>query len=341
MARQDIDTGTTANDGTGDTLRSAGTKINQNFIELYQTFGSDSNTLGTGNSFVEQGVQFQGTTNSTILTAQNSQTDVTITLGDSDGEVVTLSSDNIVYLRDSTGATSKIYYGNVFSAEPDLPNADTWHGMFAHVHYTGRGYYAHNGNWIRLLDSSTFSMREDLQLITPKIEGAIFDNSKNFEIISLENVGGSPVNNIKFQNALTGEAPTINVEGNDTDIDLKLEAKNAGGVKLSSALIYDAEVLGIGSDSALDSASNFYIFNSAGARRFKLHDGRASGEVKRFINRRNIDITLEVNSGKFETFAGTFNQVTIGERMAFTCLWDGIGQQWYVDRDSDIHLVFA
>ena len=103
----------------------------------------------------------------------------------------------------------------------------------------------------------------------------------------------------------------------------------------------NAQVLGISSDSALDSASNFYIFNSAGARRFKLHDGRASGEVKRFINRRNIDITLEVNPGRLETFAGTFNQVTIGEKMAFTCLWDGIGQQWYVDRDSDIHLVFA
>lgn len=80
MARQNIDTGTTANDGTGDTLRSAGTKINENFIELYQTFGLDSNTLGTGNSFVAEGVQFQGTTNTTILSAQDPQTDVTITL---------------------------------------------------------------------------------------------------------------------------------------------------------------------------------------------------------------------------------------------------------------------
>ena len=35
MARQEIGLGTTANDGTGDDLRTGGDKINDNFIELY------------------------------------------------------------------------------------------------------------------------------------------------------------------------------------------------------------------------------------------------------------------------------------------------------------------
>ena len=35
MAKQDLNLGTAANDGTGDDLRTAGTKINQNFTELY------------------------------------------------------------------------------------------------------------------------------------------------------------------------------------------------------------------------------------------------------------------------------------------------------------------
>ena len=43
MTRQVISTGTTANDGTGDTLRSAGTKINDNFEEIYQSLGDGSN----------------------------------------------------------------------------------------------------------------------------------------------------------------------------------------------------------------------------------------------------------------------------------------------------------
>lgn len=39
MARQNIGIGTTANDGTGDDLRTGGDKINDNFIELYSATG--------------------------------------------------------------------------------------------------------------------------------------------------------------------------------------------------------------------------------------------------------------------------------------------------------------
>ena len=35
MAQQSINLGTTANDGTGDTLRAAGLKVNSNFTEVY------------------------------------------------------------------------------------------------------------------------------------------------------------------------------------------------------------------------------------------------------------------------------------------------------------------
>lgn len=38
MAQQTISVGTVANDGSGDTLRSAGVKINANFTELYTDY---------------------------------------------------------------------------------------------------------------------------------------------------------------------------------------------------------------------------------------------------------------------------------------------------------------
>ena len=50
--------------------------------------------------------------------------------------------------------TGKIYYANMFATEGDLPNATTYHGMFAHVHATGAGYFAHGGNWIKLANNS-------------------------------------------------------------------------------------------------------------------------------------------------------------------------------------------
>ena len=37
----------------------------------------------------------------------------------------------------------------------DLPSAGSYHGMFAHVHATGRGYFAHAGNWYELVNKET------------------------------------------------------------------------------------------------------------------------------------------------------------------------------------------
>ena len=50
--------------------------------------------------------------------------------------------------------TGKILYSNVYSALVDLPSASTYHGMFAHVHATGKGYFAHGGSWIELANHS-------------------------------------------------------------------------------------------------------------------------------------------------------------------------------------------
>ena len=49
---------------------------------------------------------------------------------------------------------NKVLFANVYSALSDLPNASTYHGMFAHVHATGKGYFAHGGNWIELQNAS-------------------------------------------------------------------------------------------------------------------------------------------------------------------------------------------
>ena len=64
MALQTIGLGSSANDGTGDTLRSAGTKINANTGEIYARFGSGSangatlETDKTANILVGNGTKF-------------------------------------------------------------------------------------------------------------------------------------------------------------------------------------------------------------------------------------------------------------------------------------------
>ena len=55
---------------------------------------------------------------------------------------------------DIDGNGNKVLFGNVYSTTGDLPSASTYHGMFAHVHGTGKGYFAHAGNWVALANDS-------------------------------------------------------------------------------------------------------------------------------------------------------------------------------------------
>ena len=63
------------------------------------------------------------------------------------GSALNMGSNNIT-------TTGKILFANMYSTEGDLPSASTYHGMFAHVHGTEKAYFAHGGNWIKLLDEN-------------------------------------------------------------------------------------------------------------------------------------------------------------------------------------------
>ena len=55
---------------------------------------------------------------------------------------------------DIDGNGNKVLFANVYSSTSDLPSASTYHGMFAHVHGTGKGYFAHAGAWVELANQS-------------------------------------------------------------------------------------------------------------------------------------------------------------------------------------------
>jgi len=95
MGKQTINVGTTGNDGTGDDLRTAGNKINDNFTELYSdvrtlqvTTGATGTNLGV--TFDSNEIIFEGTADSfeTTLSVINPTKDNTINLPDSSGTLV-------------------------------------------------------------------------------------------------------------------------------------------------------------------------------------------------------------------------------------------------------------
>lgn len=92
MTRQNISTGTSANDGTGDTLRAAGTKINANFTELYTLLGGNADTLSSQISLGSDGIIFEGSSaddfETTLKVANPTSSDKTITFPDATGNVI-------------------------------------------------------------------------------------------------------------------------------------------------------------------------------------------------------------------------------------------------------------
>ena len=72
--------------------------------------------------------------------------------------------------RDIT-TTGKVYFSNNFADLTALSavSPTTYHGMFAHVHAEGHGYFAHAGAWIQLLDTgSSIGELADVDLsVTP------------------------------------------------------------------------------------------------------------------------------------------------------------------------------
>ena len=70
--------------------------------------------------------------------------------------------------------TGKLLYANHYDNLGDLPGASTYHGMFAHVHGTGKGYFAHAGAWTELLDvNSSMADLGDVDLTVAPTDGQV------------------------------------------------------------------------------------------------------------------------------------------------------------------------
>ena len=83
--------------------------------------------------------------------------------------------------------TGKIYYANMFSQLSDLPSASTYHGMFAHVHATGKGYYAHAGAWVELANQTDLTTATNTaNAALPKAGGALSGDVTNTSTGSLQ-----------------------------------------------------------------------------------------------------------------------------------------------------------
>ena len=120
MAYQALGLGSSANDGTGDDLRTGGDKINDNFVEIYTKLGTgtaltsgisaDATTVTLTSPEISGSIIFEGATadaNETTLAVTDPTADRTITLPDATGTVL---------------LDSKIEFANAGSIDDDSQN---------------------------------------------------------------------------------------------------------------------------------------------------------------------------------------------------------------------------
>lgn len=119
MTRQTISIGSSANDGTGDTLRSAGTKINDNFGELFHRLGGDSDTLSSQITLEDSSIVFEGSATDafeTRLSVVNPTADREVQIPDLGGVLVVESGSQTISNKtlNIPKLTNPIVNGDIF-----------------------------------------------------------------------------------------------------------------------------------------------------------------------------------------------------------------------------------
>lgn len=318
MTRQNISTGTYANDGSGDTLRQAGQKINENFVELYQKLGGDSNTLVGAIAAAEGGISFEGTTadlNETVLKAIDPTADHIINLPNASGNVILDSATQTL--------TNKTLTMPTLSGVKILDN-DASH---SYIFIAGSLTANHNINIPALSDSDTLSLTGVTQtltnktltsstLTTPIVSGHISDVNGS-EILGITPAANA-VNHIDVENAAAGANPFLNAHGSDPNINICLKGKGTGSVEIKKAA-YSSDV--ITASGAADTSKSYVVGNSATPITITVADGTTVGEYKLFTNKNAGAATITPAS------FGPGTSIALDNNEGCTMIWDGTNWQ--------------
>lgn len=319
MTRQNIAVGLVANDGSGDTLRQAGNKINANFVELYRKLGGDSDVLSGEISVAAAGITFEGSTADdfeTNLQAVDPTADRSITLPDASGSIVLDTATQT--LTNKTLASSVLTTPQINDTSADHKYVVTPSELAGDVNVT-----------LPVLSSNdTFVFANNVQTLTnktltnPEIDGPTLVNSINDNngaaILDVSPVA-SAVNQVVLSNAATSNHPGLSTAGTDTNINLSLAGKGTGAATLEKGALGAQELTSNG--TASDTAS-YIVCDKATTLFVTMDDGTTVGEFKIFTNRGAGDATVTP-----ESFAhGT--SFTLAQNVGCTVIWDGAS--WFL-----------
>lgn len=328
MARQNIGIGTTANDGTGDTLRIAGDKINDNFVELYQKLGGDSDALATGISLTNHSIVFEGTSIDdfeTTLLATDPTADRTVYLPNASGTLLTDSASQTLTNKTLTSAVLTTPQINDTSSDHQYivsPAELTADRTVSLPLLTGNDTFVFEAHNQTLTNKSLTTAN----LTTPRVITSI-DDTNGAELIKVT-ATASAVNEITLANAATGNKPTITASGTNTNITLQVNGKGTGSIELNKLAITSSEITG---DGAASTSAGYIICNKGSALAVSLADGTVVGETKIFTNKGAGTATITPTNFA----AGT--SFAIAQNEGAQVIWDGTN--WFLTGNQSVTTV--
>ena len=311
MARQNINKGTTANDGTGDTLRIAAGKINDNFGELYQLLGGDSAQVTSKMSLADSGLVYNGLTHNTVLGFIEGSAKVEIDLPNQSGVVALVGSSQTLVNKTLTDPILTL---------PQINDTSLDHQYVFTVKELAAD---RNVNLPLLTDSDTFVFNDHTQTLTNKTLTTPIISAPNIlstindvngaEIIKLAPTA-SAVNEIQISNAATTGVPQVAAVGTDTNVSLGLSGTGTGLVEIQTGVTYKSETVNANAQ-AISLARTMSIFNLNAASTATLANGTEVGQTKTFVNRATGAVTVTPTT----FFNGT--SFTVKQYGIVNCVW--------------------
>lgn len=321
MTRQVLNRGTIANDGTGDTLRTASLKIEQNFQEIYDKLG-DGSALMPLIDFDSAAVVFGTTANSFKSRVR----------------VDTLSANRSVRIPNYGGslvmdsATQTLANKTLTSPIITLPQISDVDGAHNYIFAVNELAAARTITLPLLAGDDEFTFNEHTATLSnktlqsptinnPIIGSQILDSAGN-ELIRFQD-SGSAVNYILIANSTTGLPAVVQAAG-ETNSSLSLKGTGNGGVKLDSKMILKTQ--GLNSAGTINSNTPITLFNNASTASHTLASGTTgqNGEIKHLVNKGAGTQTVNETSNNVAAYAS----FTMPQNSAITLAW--FSSQWFV-----------
>lgn len=320
MARRIINIGSIANDGTGDTLRTAGTKMNANFQEIYSRLGGDS-SLSTGPTLTDSGFDFNGTLYYTRVGFNEGNGNIEIDFPDSAGNVLIDSATQTI-----TNKTIDIGLNTING----LPASSFVLSDASGVIDSSTSKSIPTTNIVGDSDTQTLKNKTlstgtvisaGASITSPKIITAINDTNNN-EIIKFDPVS-SATNEITVSNS-NGGAPKVSVTGSNTNISMSLEPKGSSAILVNKLALPTATTI-TATETLSDVTKSNYLVNGSGIT-VTVPNGTVVGEIKTFTNIGASPVVIQPTS--FDPENGSHTDIDLTTKQSTMIMW--VNSNWYI-----------